>query len=257
MFPDSAAAEAWFEEQRWPNGERTCPDCGSDSYSVTKSRKPMPYRCRKCRNYFSVKKGTVMQGVSAWLPEVGAGHLPGRDEPEGRQLNEASPGHQGDPADRLVPCAADQEGVPSSCLHRDGRPVEVDEGYFGGLEKNRHARQAGSISAAGLSARPLWSLRRIARREPSTPGHRGDGRGHASAVRGGAHHAGGRGVYRRAWCLRWDTRCPPSGGQALRRRVRGRAGAHERRRELLGAVEARLPRHLPPDQRQAPTAVRR
>ena len=63
MFPDDATAEAWFEEQRWPNGERHCPDCGSVNYAVAKSRKPMPYRCRDCRGYFSVRKGTAMQSA--------------------------------------------------------------------------------------------------------------------------------------------------------------------------------------------------
>ena len=63
MFPDDATAEQWFEEQRWPNGERHCPDCGSVNYAVVKSRKPMPYRCRDCRGYFSVKKGTAMHSA--------------------------------------------------------------------------------------------------------------------------------------------------------------------------------------------------
>ncbi len=69
MFPDDAAAERWFEEQRWPEG-RYCPDCGSTNTAVVKSRKPMPYRCRDCRGHFSVRKGTVMQssklGLQKW-----------------------------------------------------------------------------------------------------------------------------------------------------------------------------------------------
>ena len=70
LFPDDAAAEKWFEEQRWPDG-RFCPDCGSVNTVPVKSRKPMPYRCRDCRNHFSVKKGTVMQsskiGLQKWV----------------------------------------------------------------------------------------------------------------------------------------------------------------------------------------------
>ena len=68
-FPDDAAAERWFEAQRWPEG-RFCPDCGSTNTVVVASRKPMPYRCRDCRHHFSVRKGTVMQssklGLQKW-----------------------------------------------------------------------------------------------------------------------------------------------------------------------------------------------
>ncbi len=67
LFPDDAAAERWFEEQRWPGGERHCPDCGSFNTAVVASRKPMPYRCRDCRAHFSVRKGTVMQGTKLGL----------------------------------------------------------------------------------------------------------------------------------------------------------------------------------------------
>jgi len=71
MFPDDEAAEKWFEDQRWPEGRKCCPDCGSMNYAVVANRRPMPYRCRDCRSYFSVKKGTVMQsskiGLQKWL----------------------------------------------------------------------------------------------------------------------------------------------------------------------------------------------
>ena len=73
MFPDDAAAEKWFEDQRWPDG-RFCPDCGSTDTVAVKSRKPMPYRCRDCRNHFSVRKGTVMQsskvGLQKWVVAI-------------------------------------------------------------------------------------------------------------------------------------------------------------------------------------------
>ena len=69
MFPDDRAAEKWFEAQRWPNGNVFCPDCGSvDYYHV--SKKNMPYRCKDCGNYFSVRKGTAMEssklGLQKW-----------------------------------------------------------------------------------------------------------------------------------------------------------------------------------------------
>ena len=61
MFPSNEAAEAWFIQQRWPNGVH-CPKCESDNIQERASRKPQPYRCRSCRKDFSAKTGTLMQG---------------------------------------------------------------------------------------------------------------------------------------------------------------------------------------------------
>ena len=47
MFPDEAAAEAWFEKARWPDGERSCPKCGSVDAHRVKSRKPIRQRARR------------------------------------------------------------------------------------------------------------------------------------------------------------------------------------------------------------------
>ena len=58
-FPDEAAASKWFEATLWPDGQRYCPSCGSDNTHEASHAK-MPYRCRDCKKYFSVKTGTVM-----------------------------------------------------------------------------------------------------------------------------------------------------------------------------------------------------
>ena len=59
MFPDETTAEAWFEQQVWPDG-RYCPKCGSINTRAIPNRKPMPYRCRDCRDHFSVRSGTAL-----------------------------------------------------------------------------------------------------------------------------------------------------------------------------------------------------
>ncbi len=61
LFPDDATAEAWFVRCRWPQGMR-CPHCQGDRTRASK-HPTMPYRCRACYQFFSVKQGTVMQSA--------------------------------------------------------------------------------------------------------------------------------------------------------------------------------------------------
>lgn len=58
-FPNEEAARAYFETNRWA-GEVSCPHCGSASVAEVKNHKPMPYRCRDCRQHLSVRIGTVL-----------------------------------------------------------------------------------------------------------------------------------------------------------------------------------------------------
>ncbi len=59
MFPDDKTAENWFVKKRWPTGVR-CPKCDSDNIQIGPKHPDMPYRCRTCRKFFSVKTDTVM-----------------------------------------------------------------------------------------------------------------------------------------------------------------------------------------------------
>ena len=60
MFPDEASAVRWFEAIRWPD-ERHCGHCGSTETKEVPNAKPMPYWCKACRSYFSVRTGTTIE----------------------------------------------------------------------------------------------------------------------------------------------------------------------------------------------------
>ncbi len=144
-FPDDLAAEAWFEEQRWPNGT-ACPKCGSIDVARVKSRRPMPWRCRDCRGYFSVRYGTVMQssrlGLQVWLLAI---YL-------------LSTGLKGTSSLKLRRDLGVTQKTAWYLAHRIREamriedfdfcgPIEIDEAYFGGKEKNKHRHKR--MKAAG------------------------------------------------------------------------------------------------------------
>ena len=63
LFPNDAAAEAWFAEARWSEGPY-CPHCGSHNVQAGIKHRSMTHRCRDCpdKRMFSLKTGTIMEG---------------------------------------------------------------------------------------------------------------------------------------------------------------------------------------------------
>ena len=135
-FPDDATAEAYFVEQRWPDGV-ACPHCGSTNVQSGTKHKTMPYRCREkeCAKRFSAKTGTVMEGsklgfqiwmVATFLLSTNLKSVSSMKLHRDLDITQKSAWFL---AHRLRR-ALDREGGKFS------GPVEVDETYFGGKRKN-------------------------------------------------------------------------------------------------------------------------
>ena len=160
MLPNEPAAEQWMIDARWPGGIR-CPRCGSDNVQERSAHPNLHHRCRPCSRFFSAKTNTVMQhsklGYRVW-------------------------------AIAIYLLVTNQKGVSSMKLHRDlgipqtiawhlahtirkawetehgpyEGPLEIDESYFSGKEKNKTESRKGSPKTIVVGAKDRASNQIVA-----------------------------------------------------------------------------------------------
>lgn len=157
-FPNEEAAREYFEMNRWA-GEASCPHCGSLSVAPVKDMKPMPYRCRDCRQHFSVRTGTVLAEsrlpLHKWLMAIYM----------------MTPARKGIPSTQMArELGVTQKSawflaqrIRETWLGKSdgdmGDHLQADEAFIGGKEKNKHESKRNHFGRGGVGKVAVVGLR--------------------------------------------------------------------------------------------------
>jgi transposase-like protein len=147
IFTKVEAARAHFEAMRWPDGPR-CPHCGTIGEATElkgKSTRPGLYKCRACQKPFTALLGTLYEKshipLHKWLL---ATHLLCASKKRmsahqlWRMLGFGSYRTAWFMAHRIREGIRELFPEEAGPLGGEGKTVELDETFVGGLEKNQH-----------------------------------------------------------------------------------------------------------------------
>jgi transposase-like protein len=162
-FHDETKARVWLEKELWPDGP-ICPHCGVIDQATLlhgKSHRPGLYQCNACRDPFTVTVGTLYERSKIPLHKwLAATHLMMASKKGisslqiGRMLGLSK-------KTAWFLCHRIRESLRETnpeMLGGEGKIVEIDESFVGGLEKNKHRRKRNHKGTGGVGKEAVFAL---------------------------------------------------------------------------------------------------
>jgi transposase-like protein len=163
IFHDEIKAREWLEARLWPDGP-ICPHCGVVDQATLmqgKSHRPGLYQCNACRDPFTVTVNTLYERSKVPLYKwLAATHL----------LMSSKKGMSALQIGRMLGlpkntawflCQRIRESLRETNpgpLGGEGKTVEMDESFVGGLEKNKHRRKRQHKGTGGVGKEAVYAL---------------------------------------------------------------------------------------------------
>jgi transposase-like protein len=165
MFPDQETARFYLEKNLWPQGPK-CPVCGLGERITI--RKNGFYRCNQCKEYFTVRTGTIFERshipLHKWLYAMYL-LLTSRKGISSLQLSKEIGIRQGSAWFML-------HRIREACgpdLKKLRGTIEIDECFVGGIETNKHEHKKLKAGRGTVGKTPVLGMREHGGRTVAMP----------------------------------------------------------------------------------------